>query len=316
MSKTLLIVNPRSANGATGRHFDDISAAVRAQLGEHEHAFTQHPMHAAELTRAALRAGTELVIAAGGDGTINEVANGFFEEARPGEAPRPLATRAALAILPRGTGGDFRRTLNMAAELQKSSAHLRGARRAIDLGRCDFTGFDGKPAARYFINVAGCGVDAEIVSIANSSSKLLGGKLSFLIASLRGMAGWRDVSVRATVDGGAPEELEFTSYSIANGKYFGGGMMVAPEARLDDGLFHATIWSRFGFVEFALKQGTLYDGTHVKLPGTRTLSAKTIRLEPGAKAGDHRALIQLDGELVGRLPATYTLLPGAIQLVS
>ncbi len=293
---------------------------MREQLGDHAHAFTERSLHATELTRAALRAGTELVIATGGDGTINEVVNGFFEEPTPqegpGGAPRLINPQAALAILPRGTGGDFRRTVGLDGDLRKSARHLRGERRPLDVGRCDFIDNDGKPAARYFVNVAGCGVDAEIVAIANKSSKALGGKLSFMLASLRGLAGWSDVPIRAQLDDWPSEELSVTSFSVANGRYFGGGMMVAPDARLDDGLFHITIWSRFGFTEFVLKSGTLYDGSHVKLAGTRTASARRIRLEPGGAAGARVALIELDGEPVGRLPATYTVLPGALQLVS
>jgi YegS/Rv2252/BmrU family lipid kinase len=313
--KPFLIVNPRSANGATGRHFDDIASAVREQLGDHDHAFTERMLHATTLARDALRAGAELIIATGGDGTINEVVNGFFEEAQPGVEPKLVRPGAALAVLPRGTGGDFRRTMGLDGDLRKSARHLRGERRPLDVGRVEFLDHDGKPAARYFVNVAGCGVDADIVDIANNSSKMLGGKLSFMIASLRGLAGWSDVSVRATLDDRPPEDLMITSFSVANGKYFGGGMMVAPDARLDDGLFHVTIWSNFGFKTFVLKSGVLYDGSHVKLPGTRIDSAKKIRLEPGPKEGKI-GLIELDGEPVGKLPATYTILPGAISLVS
>src|SRR6059058_2665791 len=111
--KPFLVVNPRSANGATARHFDTIVQAVRGAVGDCPHAFTESPMHAADVTRRALAEGHDLVIAVGGDGTINEVVNGFFEPARPGEAPRAVKPGAALAVLPRGTGGDFRRTLGL-----------------------------------------------------------------------------------------------------------------------------------------------------------------------------------------------------------
>jgi YegS/Rv2252/BmrU family lipid kinase len=313
MPKPFLLVNPKSAAGATGRHFDTIAAAVREQLGDHDHAFTERQFHAAELTRKALRDGADLIIAVGGDGTINEAVNGFFEEPRPGEAPKPINPAAALAVLPRGTGGDLRRTIGLDGDLRKSALRLRGTRRPIDVGRCEFTDPEGKPAVRYFINVAGCGVGAEIVRIANQSSKVLGGKLTFMLASLRGLAGWSDVSVRATIDGGPAEELQITSFSIANGKYFGGGMMVAPEARLDDGLFHVTIWTGFGVSDFALKSGRMYDGTHVSLKGARTASGKKVRLEQGP---GRVARIELDGEPVGTLPASYEVLPGALLLLS
>src|SRR5437763_3219383 len=135
--KPFVIVNPRSANGATGRHFDDISAAVRGAVGEHAHAFTERPMHAAELARRALRDGAELVVAVGGDGTISEVVNGFFEEPRPGEAPRAVRAGAALGILPRGTGGDLRRAVGLIGDLRSCAPRLKGEARAVDVGRID-----------------------------------------------------------------------------------------------------------------------------------------------------------------------------------
>jgi YegS/Rv2252/BmrU family lipid kinase len=311
MPKPFLLVNPRSAAGSTGRHFDTIAAAVRKQLGDHDHALTERPRHATELVREALRRGAERVVAVGGDGTINEVVNGFFEEPEPGGRPRPINAAAALAILPHGTGGDLRRTVSLEGDLHAVSQRLGLPPRPVDVGWCEYLDEAGRPAARCFLNVAGCGVGAEIVRISNQSSKALGGKLSFLLASLRGLAGWSDVAVRAILDDGAPEELLLTSYSVANGRYFGGGMLVAPEARIDDGLFHVTIWKGFGPLDFVRYSGKMYDGSHVRLAGTSTASAKRVRLEP---VGERVARVELDGELVGRLPATYQVLPGALQL--
>ena len=127
--KPFLVVNPKSAGGATQRHFDTISQAVRNAVGECPHAFTERPLHAAELTRKALGQGHDLVIAVGGDGTINEVVNGFFEEPRQGAESRPLKPGAALGVLPRGTGGDLRRTIGLDADVQRSAAEssARGA---------------------------------------------------------------------------------------------------------------------------------------------------------------------------------------------
>ena len=310
--KPFLVLNPRSANGKTGRHFDAIAQAVRGAVGDHAHAFTERALHASELTRAALAAGHDLVIAVGGDGTINEVVNGFFEPARPGQPPRPIREGAALAIVPHGTGGDLRRTIGLTDELSKSCARLRGERRAIDVGRVDYTLDGGGAAARYFVNVGDIGVGAKIVAIANRGSKALG-TLSFTIASLRGLLGWRDVRVQASFDGAPAEPLTVTSLAVANGRYFGGGMMVAPEARLDDGLFHVTIWTGYTLLDFATKGAAIRDGSHVKLPGTRTRSARTIALSP-AVPGEVVG-VEVDGELLGRLPATFTVLPGALRLV-
>ena len=313
--KPFLIVNPRAANGTTGRHFDDISAAVRAAVGEHGHAFTERPMHASELARRALREGADLVIAVGGDGTINEVVNGFFEAPGHGDPPRPVRPGAALGILPRGTGGDLRRTVGLEGDLRACAPRLTGERRPIDVGRIDFVDGKGQPTARYFINVAEAGVGSDVVRIANSSSKLLGGKLTFALASLRALAGWRDVPVRWSLDGGPFQEGSVTTFAVANGRCFGGGMIVAPEALLDDGLFHVTIWSGYSLSDFVLRSAAMYDGSHVKLKGTRTATARSVRLEPlpGARGPLD---IEADGELIGRLPATFTVVPGVVRLVS
>jgi YegS/Rv2252/BmrU family lipid kinase len=313
--KPFVIVNPRSANGATGKQFDTIAAAIRSSVGEHAHAFTERPLHATELARRAIESGHDLVIAVGGDGTINEVANGFFAEARPGEAPRPVNPQAALAVVPRGTGGDFRKTIGLDEKLDKSAERLRAAPRRLDVGAVEYTDEQGKPGLRLFVNVADAGLGGEVVRIANRSSKLLGGKLTFKLASARALLGWRDQRVRFSLDGGPAEEIDVTGFNVANGRFFGGGMMVAPEAQLDDGLFHLTIWTGFGLGDFVTKSKQIYDGTHVKLAGTRTATARTVRLEPVETKGGRPVLLDLDGEQCGRLPATMTVLPGAIGLV-
>jgi YegS/Rv2252/BmrU family lipid kinase len=310
--RPFLVVNPRSGNGATARHFDAILRAVRSAIGDAKHAFTERAMHAAELTRAALKAGYDLIVAVGGDGTMNEVVNGFFQPARPGEPPKPVRSGAALAMLPRGTGGDLRRTVGLDRNLDRCAARLSGESGAVDVGRVDYVADDGSLASRYFINVGEVGVGARVVEIANRSSKRLGGKVTFVLASLRALAGWHDQRVRASFDGGPAEDLSVTSLAIANGKYFGGGMMVAPEARLDDGQFHVTIWSGYGLSDFVFKSASMYDGSHVNLKGTRTRTARTVRVDP---TGSEPVDIEVDGERVGRLPATFTILPGALQLV-
>ena len=311
--KPFVVINPRAAHGGVGRHFDHISQAVRSAVGDHAHAFTERPFHAAAITREALLAGHDLIVAVGGDGTINEVVNGFFAEARPGEAPRPIRPGAALGILPRGTGGDLRRTIGLDGDLLRCAARLSAPPKAIDVGRVDFAGDGGAPEARYFLNVGEVGVGARVVEIANRGSKLLGGKVTFMLASLRALAGWRDVLIRASFDGGPPEDLEVTTLAIANGQYFGGGMKVAPEADLQDGLFHVTIWSGYGLSDFVFKSAAMYDGSHTRLSGTRTRTARTVRVEAQGSAGVD---IEVDGERVGRLPATFTLLPGALRLAA
>jgi len=315
MAKNFLIVNPRSAGGSTGRHFDDIAAAARAAVGQCDHVFTERPRHAEELTREALRRGARLVVAVGGDGTINEVVNGFFETPVPGDEPRRVGEGAALGILPRGTGGDLRRTLELDPDLRKCGPRLAGSRKPIDVGRVEFAAPGGERAARYFVNVGEAGIGADVVTLANRGSKALGGKLTFKIASLRALAGWKDVAIRYSLDGGPFEEAQVTTFAVANGRFFGGGMQVAPTARLDDGLFAITVWTGYGLSDFVLKSASMYDGSHVNLSGTRTFVARTVRLEPSARSREPIG-IEVDGEPIGTLPATFSVVPGGIHLVS
>jgi YegS/Rv2252/BmrU family lipid kinase len=270
-------------------------------------------MHAAELTRKALREGHDLIIAVGGDGTVNEVVNGFFEETRPGDAPRAINPDAALAILPRGTGGDFRRSLGLMGDLKASASRLQGTPKTIDVGRVELIGDNGETHARYFINVAEVGLGGDVVRIANTSSKALGGKATFALASARALWGWKDHPVRVSVDGKPAQDMKVTDLSVCNGRFFGGGMLVAPGAAMDDGLFHLTIWSGFTLTDFVVKSGGLYDGSHINFAGTRIDSGKQVRVEPADAARE--VLVEADGELLGKLPATFTVVPASLKLV-
>jgi YegS/Rv2252/BmrU family lipid kinase len=304
--RTFLVVNPESAGGTTGRRWPEIRAEVLRALGDGaEHAFTERPMHAAALTAEALRNGFRRIVAVGGDGTLNEVVNGFFQ------AGSPVPPDACLALVPRGTGGDFRRTFGLNGSLRETCARLTGDVRPLDVGRVRFIRTDGAPGERYFVNVASFGVSGQVDRAVNASSKVLGGKVSFFLASVRTLVGWRDQVVRIRVDGGPEETLAVTTLAVANGQYFGGGMRVAPEADPSDGQLDVTIWSGYHLKDFALKSASVYDGRHVRWAGTRTLRCR--RLEA---TSDEEVLLDVDGEQPGRLPATFEVLAGALRIQS
>ncbi|NVJ18503.1 diacylglycerol kinase family protein [Myxococcus sp. AM010] len=304
--KTFLVVNPRSANGQTGKRWAEISAQVSRALGDFGHGFTQGGMDAVRITRQALLDGYECIVAVGGDGTLNEVTNGFFED---GKALNP---NAALGLIPRGTGGDFRRTFGWDLELASSLERLRsGATEPFDVGRLEFTDNAGQPATRYFANIASFGVSAVVAQEVNQSSKALGGHLSFMWGTLKGLVKYSERQVRLSVDGGPEEVVSVTAVAVANGRYFGSGMFVAPDAVTHDGLFDVTIWSNYGLSDFVLKSKGVYNGSHVNWKGTRRLRCRTLRAEP-VEGGD--VFLDVDGETPGRLPCTLTLLPGAIRL--
>ena len=303
--KTFLIVNPHSANGATGRRFERIRAAVRAAIGPFEHAFTEGPMEAASLARAALSRGFECVVAVGGDGTLNEVVNGFFN------GTEPLRPEAALGVIPCGTGGDFRRSFGWSASLEDAARRLVGdTARSIDVGRLELVDASGIPRARCFLNIASAGVSGRVDYEVNRATKAFGGRASFALGTLKAMLSHRDRRMRISVDGGAPRELLATLVAVANGQYFGGGMWVAPSARPDDGIFDVTLWSGLSLKDFVFRSRWLYDGRHVELPQTQRFKAREIAVE----SDDGEVLLDVDGEQPGRLPARFSILPGALRL--
>jgi diacylglycerol kinase (ATP) len=302
--KPFLIVNPRSAAGRTGRHFDRIARAVRAAIGDFECSFTQATGDGSRLAREAVAAGGQLVVAVGGDGTASEVADGLA-------LARPRA-EALLGFIPRGTGGDLRKTLGLPEDLD-AAAHALGSRNEVrcDLGLIEFVGEGGARQVRHFLNVAGFGVSGVVSGKVNRGLKIGGGKLSFMLASARALLRWSDQPVRWRADDGPWVEQRVTALSVCNGRYFGGGMQVAPGARLDDGLFDVVVWSGLGISDFVTKKRMLYDGTHVSLRNTQVLRARVVEAEP---VGEDPVLLDVDGEQPGRLPARISIIPGALRV--
>ncbi len=306
MTAPVAVVNPKAANGATGRHWPRLAKLIGSTLGQFTPVFTSSGGDGTRIARQAIEQGAELVISVGGDGTHNEVLNGLFSES----GLRNPSSR--MAVVPAGTGGDLRRSLGLPASQRDVIAALGEGRRCVDVGRLEFTGDDGSPGARYFLNVSSCGVSGRVVEVVNSSGKWLGGRLSFAIGSARALAGYRDQRLRLRLDGGEVRELSITALAVANGQYFGGGMRVAPAAEMDDGLFDVTIWKGFTLADFVLKSASLYSGSHLRLPGVESHRAKRVEAEPGS--GGEVVLIDLDGERPGRLPAAWEVLPRALWL--
>jgi YegS/Rv2252/BmrU family lipid kinase len=302
--KTFLVVNPHSAGGETGKRWAEISGQVTRVIGDFGFGFTERAMDAVRLTRDALADGYECIAAVGGDGTINEVVNGFFAE---GKAINP---QAALGLIPRGTGGDFRRAFGWELDLDSALERLRTDKtEPFDVGLVEYINHQGQKESRYFANIASFGVSAAVAHEVNRSSKALGGNLSFVWGTIKGMAKYKDRRVRLRVDGGEPEELGITVVAASNGRYFGSGMCVAPKASTSDGLFDLTIWHDYGLADFILKSKGVYNGEHITWAKTRYSQCRTLEAE-----SDEEVLLEMDGEVPGKLPCRITILPGAIRL--
>jgi len=311
VTRTIVILNPRSGGGRTGRAWDGIAARLKTAIGAFDVAVTDRPMAAQTLTSRALGQGYGLVVAVGGDGTVNEVINGFFL------GGVPVNREAELGLLMSGSGGDFRRTFGIGDGVDDAIARLAsGSMRAIDVGRVSFLTDDGKPATRHFVNIASFGLSGDVVRRVNRArlSKLAGGEFSFFWNSLVGSLAWRNLPVRLKIDGGFDEVVPVTTVAVANGRYFGGGMRVAPDADPTDGLFDVTVMAGLTRSDFLLRSGELYSGGHARDPKVRIIRGRTVIAAPVEETRRAPVLLETDGEAPGRLPATFEILPRMIRL--
>ncbi len=302
----VFIVNPASAGGRMRRRWKTDERTFRRELGPgFAVRTTDHRGHAMELTRAALGEGATTIVSVGGDGTLNEVVNGYIGY---GESARN--TDARIAVFSVGTGADFVRTL-ATPKTPAGLARIIQDRepKKIDVGLCEFLD-RGVRRTRYFANVAEFGSGGAVVDRVNHSTKILGGRLSFVIAILRTLPRYRNTRVVYEADGGPPKEVVVNDFVVANGRYFGGGLMPAPAADLTDGLFDVVIFGDIDFKTARRNLPALRRGEHLSLKEVSTLRCRELAVRSAEE------MIDLDGEFVGRHPLRFAVLPNALSILA
>ncbi len=297
------VVNPASANGTTARQWPGIASLIEQGGLSFETLMTEAPEHATRLTRGLLRDGCDLVISVGGDGTHNEVMNGFF-------VPEgPVRPEAQLAFISMGTGSDLIKTLQIPKDPAAAIKHFIAASpREVDVGKLSFTSYRGGRETRYFINIAGLGLDGDTVNRVNRTSKALGGFVSFLWGTLVSLILYRNREMAVTVDGKLIFDGPVTISAVANGRYFGGGMCIAPLAEMTDGLFDIVIMHGLSKIKLLLNLPKVYQGTHLDHPNCISLRGRKVFLQ------SETALLNIDGEQPGLGPVEAEILPLALRL--
>jgi YegS/Rv2252/BmrU family lipid kinase len=283
-----LIVNASAGGGRAGRALPDVQAAL-ARLGVEQ---TTHPTrdlpHARELAREAALHGA-LAIALGGDGLVGAVAAELADH--PG---------SLLGVLPGGRGNDFARVLGIPGDPADACTVIAsGETRSIDLGSVD---------GRYFACIASAGFDSDANRIANAAPSWLGGQV-YAYGALRALAGWKPAAFTIELDG---EERTYRGYSIiaANSSCYGGGMRIAPDAALDDGLLDVVLTEHIGRLRFLLKLGKVFKGTHVRERNVHVLRGRELRI-----SADRPFAIYADGEEIGELPVVVRSVPSAVRVL-
>lgn len=303
--RPLVIVNPRSGGGLSEARWASIRGALADGLGELDSAFTTAPRDATEIARREATTGRRLILALGGDGTISEVADGVLAAG--------AGASTEIGLIPRGTGGDFRRTLEVPKEIAAAAEHIRQAQpRPVDAGRVRYRTADGGESVRHFVNVASFGFSSAVARRANASSKRFGGKIAFLGATLRELFAHEHHDVWLTIDTQERRRLRVMMAAVGNGRFFGGGMKICPEALIDDGSFDLVAVGDMTRGQVVANLGRLFSGTHLELEQVTHARVTRVHVEPVEAAAS--IPVELDGETPGYLPATFEVLPGALRL--
>ena len=311
MTLPLVIVNPESASGATGDAWPGIASELATHFGAFQPRFTRARGEASEIAaEAALK--NRLIIACGGDGTISEVANGILMSGGVAE----------LGILPSGTGGDFRKTIGIPARTRDAARILRnGQTMQIDVGRVTYTNDAGDNESRYFLGVASFGMSADVIAkvkeggpewIPAKGPKWLTGRITFSLAMAETALKTAATKIIVQLDDHPEQHMTVANFCVANARYFGGGMKIAPDAKLTDGKFDVVSIGDLGAARILTNAPRLYTGSHLGIDNVGHALAKKVLARPAAK--QERIGLDIDGELPGYLPATFQIFPKALRV--
>lgn len=304
--KTQVIVNPESNKGRTKKRWKELKEALKGFLKEFKYEFTEEPLHAIELSRAAIKDGTELIVGVGGDGTVNEIANGFYEN------QKLINPETALGIVPSGTGCDFTKSLNIPSGIKEALNIITQAPSVhVDVGRVKFNNHSGEEEERYFLNVADFGIGGEVVRKVNEN-RMRRKASSYLRCLVSTVIKYKNKKLRIRVDDKNFPQEEYLVGAVANGRIFGKGMKIAPYAKLNDGLFDMVLVKGMKLLEFGMHAWKLFFGTHLTHPKISLHHARKVEAYPVGSESD--VLLELDGEQLGKLPATFEIIPCSFLL--
>ncbi len=283
-----VIVNPHAGGGRAGRELARVRRALdRLNLSHHVEP-TRSLDHARQLATAAAGAG-EYAVAFGGDGLIAAVAEAVSR------------VDGVLGVLPGGRGNDFARALQIPLDPAEACAVLAdGAIHRLDMGQV---------GSRTFVGIASCGIDSVVNRIANETT-LIRGNLVYTYGALRALARWQPATFKVCIDGGESREVTGYTVAVANSNFYGGGMMLAPAAGLQDGMLDVVIIRDMRRLRFLRLLPTVFHGAHIRYPEVEMMRARTVEV-----SASRPFTMFADGDPIAELPATVRIMGGAVQAI-
>jgi YegS/Rv2252/BmrU family lipid kinase len=305
--KLRVLINPSAGSGSALRRLPTLKQLLADRGIQAGIAETRAPGDATRLVHEARGDGVECLLVMGGDGTLNEVSQGYID--RDGN-PLPGPD---IALAPSGTGGDFRKTFALGTTLEDVVERLVTATpRALDLGLLELCSHSGETIRRAFLNITSFGLGGLTDRLVNSGPKWIGGRAAFFLGTARAMFSYRNAPVRVKVDGQVFLEAPIVNVAVANGQYFGGGMQIAPDADPSDGAFDVVALHDLSRVQLTALSRRVYQGSHLGQPGVSVSRGNVIEAESLVPRAE--VLIDMDGETPGKLPLVARVARGALRI--
>lgn len=304
---TVFVVNPVSGR-RSGSHFWKLHRdRIRSSGLRFSEEIVNAPGAAAEVTRKAILNGAGRVVAVGGDGTLNEVVNGYLDS-----SGAPINPETEIGLIPAGTGSDFCRSIGVTG-FEQAMSELSGANvKTIDAGLIEQHDSSGRPYSRFFANLVSFGLGGRVSHQVNEWNRMLSRRFSapllFNAAAIKGLAGYKTRNVTIRMAEGKPITAESDLLVVANGRFGGSGMMLAPSAELDDGLFDVVVTDQAGRMDVIRELPRIRRGLYILNPKVKQYRSKEVTIE----AAEPMA-VDVDGETGGFTPASLRILPGVLR---
>ncbi len=305
--KVAVILNPHAGNGRATPNWKAVQHNIASHIDEIDEFVTTRTGDATQFAKQIAESSYDLLLVAGGDGTINEVVNGLMNREKRAQNPR-----LHISILNSGRGCDFARTLQIPTSQKKYLEFLQYPHpQAIDVGHVTLHATSGKIAHQYFMNIASAGMSAAVARNVNRVPRIIPPRLAYLITGVVGFLSGQPQQMTVKIDGTSVFSGPSLNIFIANAKYSGAGMCWAPQALADDGLFDVILIGELPKYKVIQALARIYDGSFLKLPGIHFWRGRSVELEVGSPIS-----LELDGEQPGQSPAHFTILPQALTFLT